>query len=177
MLSTLNPSPSRRLTICLNSVRDVTVETCLDSRPATRTPKRKPFGTENLPSLAVIAHVSIVNPDPSAAQFILAPRGLRFWLFRRSVRSRRVKASRPVFADKVVPEKVVRLFVIEFESSALIEASSLQLHVLSPQHDAGVAGNGDRDALRSTIRRHVTEEDRSDNGRPYVSPATVMGPV
>jgi hypothetical protein len=53
-----------------------------------------------------------------------------------------VKASRPVFADKVVPEKVVRLFVIEFESSALIEASSLQLHVLSPQHDAGVAGSG-----------------------------------
>jgi len=39
--------------------------------------KRKPFGTENLPSLAVIAHVSIVNPDPSAAQFLVAPRGLR----------------------------------------------------------------------------------------------------
>jgi len=105
-------------------------------------PKRKPFGTENLPSLAVIAHVSIVNPDPSAAQFLVAPRGLRSWLFRRSVRSRRVKASRPVFADKVVPEKVVRLFVIEFESRALVEASSLQLHVLSPQHDAGVAGSG-----------------------------------
>jgi hypothetical protein len=81
-------------------------------------PKRKPFGTENLPSLAVIAHVSIVNPDPSAAQFLVAPRGLRSWVFRRSVRSRRVKASRPVFADKVVPEKVVRLFVIEFESRA-----------------------------------------------------------
>jgi hypothetical protein len=53
-----------------------------------------------------------------------------------------VKVSRPVFADEVTAETVVRLFAIEFESGPLIEASSLQLYVLSPQHDPGVTQSG-----------------------------------
>jgi hypothetical protein len=59
-----------------------------------------------------------------------------------------VKVSRPVFADEVTAETVVGLVAIEFESGPLIEPSSLQLHILSPQHDPGVArSDGEPEAL------------------------------
>jgi hypothetical protein len=53
-----------------------------------------------------------------------------------------VKVSRPVFSDEVTAETVVGFVAIEFESGPLVEASSLQLHILSPQHDPGVTGSG-----------------------------------
>jgi hypothetical protein len=82
-LSTSNPSPSKRLTLRSNSVRDVTGETRLDSSPATRTPKRKPSSIDTL--LISGSHRASLScqPHPNTAQSFVATGGLL-----RDIRSR-----------------------------------------------------------------------------------------